>query len=163
MLVITAGCAGGQAVTPEAVAQAKRLWTQANIRDYDLDWSVRGPNNAHYAVTVRGGEVRKIESIQRDGGKVELHPGDPYFFGVDGLFHTIDDELALRKTDHPFGQPKGTRVAMRFLPDARLGLSALVPSRCDGHAAECRDRGQHADAHPAGLEVRPSHEGRNSQ
>jgi hypothetical protein len=121
MLVITAGCNGGQDVTPEAIAQSRRLWTQAKIRDYDLDWNVRGPNNAHYSVTVRGGEVRKIESIQRDGGKVELHPGDPQFYGVDGLFHTIDDELALRKSDQPFGQPKGTKVVMRFLPDAKLG------------------------------------------
>ena len=121
MMVITAGCAGGQEVTPEAVAQARRLWTQANIRDYDLDWSVRGPNNAHYSVTVRDGGVRKIESVQRDGSKVELHPGDSQFYSVDGLFHTIDDELALRKTDQPFGQPKGTKVVMRFLPDAKLG------------------------------------------
>ncbi len=121
MLLISVGCAADQPVTPDAVAEAKRLWTQANIRDYVLDWNVRGPNNAHYSVTVRGGEVRKIESILRDGGRVELHPGDPQFYGVDGLFHTIDDELALANTDHPFGQPTGTRVAMRFLPDAKLG------------------------------------------
>jgi Family of unknown function (DUF6174) len=121
MLAIAAGCGGGQEVTPEAVDQARRLWAQANIRDYDLDWSVRGPNNAHYFVTVRDGEVRKIESISRDGTKVELHPGDPQFYSVNGLFHTVEDELALVKTDHPFGQPEGTRIAMRFSPDAKLG------------------------------------------
>ena len=121
MLIISAGCAGGQEVTPDLVTQAKRLWAQAKIGDYDLDWNVRGPNNARYFVTVRGGEVRKIESISRDGGKVELHPGDPRFFSVDGLFHTIDDELALRNSDKPFGQPKGTRVVMRFSPDDKLG------------------------------------------
>ncbi len=121
MLLIAGGCAGGQNVTPESVAEAKRVWTQAGIRDYDLDWSVRGPNNAHYSVTVRGGEVRKLESVQRDGRKVELHSADAQTFGVDGLFRTINDELALIQTDRPFDQPKGTRVVMRFQPDARLG------------------------------------------
>lgn len=121
MLVISVGCAGGQEVTPEALAQAKRLWTQANIRDYDLDWNVRGRNNAQYTITVRDGEVRRIEAIQRDGSKVELRSGDARAFGVDGIFRTINDELALIKSDHPFDQPKGTRVAMRFLPDEKLG------------------------------------------
>ncbi len=121
MLLIAGGFAGGQNVTPESVAEAKRVWTQAGIRDYDLDWSVRGPNNAHYSVTVRGGEVRKLESVQRDGRKVELHSADAQTFGVDGLFRTINDELALIQTDRPFDQPKGTRVVMRFQPDAKLG------------------------------------------
>src|SRR3954466_1196379 len=86
LLVFTIGCAGGQDVTPEAVEPARRLWTQANIRDYDLDWSVRGPNNAHYFVTVRGGQVRKVEAVDRNGGKNELHPAETRFYSVDGLF-----------------------------------------------------------------------------
>jgi len=117
----TLGCAGGQEVNPQAVDAARRLWTQAGIRDYQLEWSVTGPNNAHYFVSVRDGEVRKIESVQPDGSRFELHPGEPRFFGVQGLFLTIADELALLKTDRPFGQPKGTKVVMRFEPDSRLG------------------------------------------
>ena len=121
MLIITVGCAGGEDVTPEAIAQSRRLWTQANIRDYDLDLSIRGRNNAHYLVTVRGGEVRKIEMFQRDDSKVDLRSPKPESFNVDGLIRTIDEELALAKSDRPFGQPKGTRVVMRFQPDAKLG------------------------------------------
>ena len=121
MLIMTAGCAGGEDVTPEAIAQSRRLWTQAHIQDYDLDWSIRGPNNAHYFVTVRGDEVRKIEMFQPDGSQVELHSAKPQSFSVDGLLRTIDDELALTKSDRPFGQPKGTKVVMRFQPDAKLG------------------------------------------
>jgi len=116
-----AGCDGGQAVTPEAIDQAKRLWSLAGVRDYELDWSVTGPNNAHYVVTVQAGEVREVDAIQPDGRRVELHPGSPRFFGVDGLFVTISDELAQLKTDKPFGQPTGTKVVMRFRPDAKLG------------------------------------------
>ena len=40
---------------------------------------------------------------------------------MDGLFLTIADELASLKTDNPFGQPKGTKVVMRFKPDPKLG------------------------------------------
>jgi hypothetical protein len=121
LLLFTLGCAGGQAVTPEAVEQARRLWMQAQIRDYDLDWTVRGPNNAHYFVTVRDGQVRRVEAVDRHGGKNELHPAETRFYGVDGLFLTIKDELALCKTNSPFGQPEGTKVVMRFQPDAQLG------------------------------------------
>src|SRR5262249_37670941 len=119
--IATIGCAGGQEVTPQGGEPARRLWAQANITDYDLDWTARGPNNAHYFVTVRGGQARKIEAVDRSGGKHELHPAEPRFYSVDGLFLTISDELALIKTDRPFGQPKGTRVAMRFEPDSTLG------------------------------------------
>ncbi len=117
----TVGCDGGQAATPEAIDHAKHLWSSAGIRDYELDWSVTGPNNAHYIVSVQGGEVRRIEAIEPDGRRIELHSGAPRSFGVDGLFVTIADELAQLKTEKPFGQPKGTKVVMRFSPDAKLG------------------------------------------
>jgi len=121
ILVSTLGCAGGQAVNPETVDAAKRLWTQAGIRDYQLEWSVTGPNNAHYFVTVQNGEVRKIESIQPDGARKVARSGEPRYFSVDGLFLTIAEELALLKTDRPFGQPKGNKVVMRFEPDSTRG------------------------------------------
>jgi hypothetical protein len=117
-----AGCGGGQEATPGAVQAARQLWSRAGIKDYDLDWTVRGPNNAHYFVTVRDGEVRQIESFRPDGSKVPLRSGDAGMFGVDGLFRTIDEELAVcSKAERPFGQPKGTKVVMRFQPDAKLG------------------------------------------
>jgi hypothetical protein len=115
------GCAGGQEVNPEAIAEARRLWAQAGIRDYHLEWSVTGPRNSHYFVSVRDGEVRKVESIQPDGSRKELHPGEPRYFGVDGLLLTIADELALLKTDRPFGQADGSKVVMRFEPDRERG------------------------------------------
>jgi hypothetical protein len=122
LLIAAAGCGGGREVTPESVQAARQLWNRAGIRDYDLDWSVSGRNNAHYLVTVRGGEVRKIESIQADGRKVALRPAEAEMYGVDGLFRTIDEELAVcSKAERPFDQPKGTKVVMRFKPDDKLG------------------------------------------
>ena len=77
--------------------------------------------SVHYFVTVRDREVRKVESIATDGRRFEVHPNDLRFYGVDGLFTTIADELEQLKTDRPFGQPKGAKVVMRFTPDPRLG------------------------------------------
>jgi hypothetical protein len=121
LLVAASGC-GGQEVTPEAVRTAKQLWTRAGIRDYDLDWSVTGPNNAHYLVAVRDSAVSQIELIRPDGARSVVHPAETRMYGVDGLFRTLDEELAVcSKAERPFGQPKGTRVVMRFQPDAKLG------------------------------------------
>jgi hypothetical protein len=121
VLAVIAGCSGGVPVTPESIAAARKVWTEAGIRDYDLEWTNSGTNQAHYYVTVRGGTVRKVESVAPDGRRFELHPGEPRFFGVDGLFLTMADELAQLNTDRPFGQPKGTRVVMRFTRDPKLG------------------------------------------
>jgi hypothetical protein len=114
------GCSGGQEVTSENVEAAQRLWTKAGIRDYDLEYT-SGPYNDHFLVTVHDGAVRKVESIQPGGGRVELHPGAPRFYSVDGLFLTITNELAQLKTDTPFGKPRGTKVVMKFQTDPELG------------------------------------------
>jgi hypothetical protein len=121
ILGTTIGCAGGQEVTAEAITQSKQVWKTAGIRDYDLDWTVTGAQNNHYYVTVRGGDVQKVESAQTDGRRFELHPSETRFYSVDGLFLTIADELAQLKTDLPFGQPQGTKIVMRFKPDKKLG------------------------------------------
>jgi hypothetical protein len=117
------GCSGGQNVTPEAIDQAKRLWKETGIRDYELElnWTTNGQNHSHYLVVVKDGEVRQIESVLADGRRIELHAGMPRYYGVDGLFLTMADELALLKTDRPFGQPPGTKVVMRFKADPKMG------------------------------------------
>jgi hypothetical protein len=121
IVVSVSGCAGGQAVTPEAIAQAKQLWAKADIRDYDLEWTVAGTQSNHYYVTVHGSEVRKVESIQPDGRRILLTPHDTRYFSVDGLFLTMADYLALLKKDEGSDQPNGTQVVMRFKPDPKLG------------------------------------------
>jgi hypothetical protein len=115
------GCAGGQEVTPEAIAHAKEVWTRSGIRDYDLEWAVTGAQNNHFHVRVQAGEVRRVESVQHDGQRSALKPADTRYYSVDGLFLTIANELAQLKTDHPFDQPKGTKVVMRFKPHPSLG------------------------------------------
>ena len=63
----TLGCGGGQPVTAETLEAARTLWKQAGITDYELEWTVTGPNNAHYFVTVEDSKVRKLELIQPNG------------------------------------------------------------------------------------------------
>ncbi|MFO0889436.1 MAG: DUF6174 domain-containing protein [Isosphaeraceae bacterium] len=115
------GCSGGEAVTPEALARAKATWGRAGLKDYDLEWTSSGIATGHYSVVVRGGSVRKVQSVAPDGRLFELHPAEPRFYGVDGLFTTIADELAQLKQPLPFGQPAGTKVVMRFTTDRELG------------------------------------------
>jgi hypothetical protein len=108
-------------VTQQSLAAAKAKWVAVGVHDYDLEWTAIGANRAHYYVTVRGGQVRKVESIAPDGKRYEVHPAETRFYGVDGLFVTIADEMAQLQTDKPFGQAKGTKVVMRFTPDRTLG------------------------------------------
>jgi hypothetical protein len=121
VLLALAGCAGGEGVTTRSIAEARRRWEQAAIRDYDLEWTSSGASRAHYVVTVRGGQVRSIESILPDGKRLAVHPAEPRFYGVEGLFMIIGDELAQLRTNTPFGQPKGTKAVLRFSPDPALG------------------------------------------
>ncbi len=120
ILASSFGCAGGREVTPEALNSAKDLWARAAIRDYELEWTTSGMNSARYLATVHGGLVHKVESIQPDGGRIPV-TGEARYYGVDGLFLTIASELAQLNSENPFGQPKGTKVVMRFEPDPKLG------------------------------------------
>ena len=118
---MVSGCARGEAPTLDSLKQARALWAKAGVRNYDLEWTVSGAQTNHYYVTVRDGDVRKVESIRPDKKRLALKPADTRFYSVDGLFLTIADELAQLKSDHPFDQPKGTTVVMRFKPDEKLG------------------------------------------
>lgn len=120
-LLAAAGCGGGEEVTADSLGKARRLWERAGIRDYDLEWASSGIGNAHYHVAVRGGRVRSIQSVQPDGRLHDAHPAEPKFYGVEGLFTTMADELAQLRTAAPFGQPKGTKAILRFTPDPKLG------------------------------------------
>jgi len=77
------GCSGGQEVTALGIKAARELWSKAGIRDYDLEYTT-GPANGHFLVTVRDGEVKKVEAIQPGGARFELHPGAPRYYSVDG-------------------------------------------------------------------------------
>ena len=126
-LPLLAGCGGeGEPVTTRSLARARRAWDQAKPRDYDLEWSSSGARRGSYRVFVREGQVRAIymSNFDRKEGRERetvARPGEPRYFGVEGLFETIAEELAMAQSDGPFGQPRGTRVVLRFSADPRFG------------------------------------------
>jgi hypothetical protein len=126
-LFALAGCAGGgEEVTTRSLRAASRTWDQAKVRDYDLEWTSSGARAGHYRVFVRGGRVQAVYMVvlDRKTGRekeLEAHTAAPRFFGVDGLFQTMEEELDQAQADTPFGQPKGTQVVLRFTPDPQLG------------------------------------------
>ncbi len=120
-LLTLAGCGGGEDVTTRSLREARQLWNRANIQDYNLEWTVSGPRQGHYLVYVRGGRVEAVQSILPDGRTIEAHPGDPRYYSVDGLFRTIEEELDQAEDPHPFGQPEGADVLLKFTTDPKLG------------------------------------------
>jgi hypothetical protein len=116
-----AGCAGGEDVTTQSIRAARARWDRAKFRNYDLEWTSSGLSNAHYVVSVRDGRVTLIESLASSGRRGVVKPAEPEFYGVDGLFTIMDDELAQLDQPTPFGHPKGTKAVLRFSPDPKLG------------------------------------------
>lgn len=123
LLIALAGCGGngGEEVTSRSLARARRQWEQAKIRDYNIEWTTSGARSNRYRVYVRNDEVRSVRMVQPDGSEVEGRSAQPRFFGVDGLFRVMEEELEQAQAENPFGQPKGTRVVLRFQPDPKLG------------------------------------------
>lgn len=121
LLIALAGCAGGEDVTPRTLARARQLWERAGVDDYNLEWTSSGAREGHYLVYVRGGRVAAIRSVQPDGRQVEARPGDPSYYGVEGLFRILREEADQLLEDRPFNQPKGTRILLKFTPDPELG------------------------------------------
>ena len=122
LLLLAAGCAGGVDVTSENLKAAKALWQKANIRDYELEWTSSGPTNARYIATVRDGKVAAVEGVAPDGRRYTVKTAEPRYYGVDGLFLVIADELAQLELDAPFGRPKGSRAVLKLTTDPEYGF-----------------------------------------
>ena len=121
-LLVLAGCARGERVTHESLRAAKQRWEKARVDDYNLEWTNTGPGNPRYRVSVRGGKVRTVLVVGPDGKTHETTTHEPRYFGVEGLFLTIADDVAQLQTDRPFGLPKGASAVLRFTPDPKFGF-----------------------------------------
>ena len=125
-----AGCGGGIDVNTRSLGKARSLWESAKIPDYDLEWTTSGERDGHYLVYVREGKVQAIDAYVPDlkarlVRQIRVKPGDPSYYGVDGLFKIMKEELAQLEDASPFGRPKGTQVILRFTPDTTLGFPKL--------------------------------------
>ncbi len=122
LLVFAFSCAGGENVTPASLKAAKDRWDKANLRDYEVEWTSSVPTHTRYVVTVRDGKVTSVEGIALDGRRYKAKPVDLSYYGVNGLFLIIADDLAQLDTNTPFGLPKGSRAVMKFTPDLEYGF-----------------------------------------
>jgi hypothetical protein len=127
-LGLVAGCADGEDVTVRSLANARRAWDSAGVRDYDLEWTSTGAAEGHYRVAVRGGEVRSVLQIVRTGPsgaarEIAARPADPGYYGVEGLFRVLDEDRAQAASDAAVRTPRGAGGAdpLRFRTDPRLG------------------------------------------
>jgi hypothetical protein len=126
VLLPVSGCGGGIDVNTRSLGKARSLWESAKIADYDLEWTTSGERDGHYLVYVREGKVQAIDAFipdlkARQVRQIRVKPGDPSYYGVDGLFTIMKEELAQLEDTTPFGRPKGTRVVLQFTPDVTLG------------------------------------------
>ena len=150
LLLALVGCGdAGVPVNTRTLQAAARRWREANIGDYDLEWASGGNRVGRYKVNVRGGKVRRILSVLNDGREVEAKPGDMSFYGVEGLFRVVEEELDQATADAPFDQPKGTKVVLRFTPDPKLGYPRSY--RRDVYGAHLRLRQNHNFADGGGF------------
>lgn len=115
------GCAEGEGVNPRTIARALRLWNQAKLSRYDLEWTVSGARQGHYLVRVRNGSVQSVASIGPDGQKTPLHPRDLSYYSVEGLLHALEEESDQELQSQPFGLPAGTVASLRVEIDPSLG------------------------------------------
>lgn len=117
-----AGCAGGENVTSATLKAAKTRWENANVRDYVIEWTSSGPTNARYIATVHDRKVVTVEGVAPDGRRYPVKPAEPRYYGVDGLFLVIADELAQLDLGTPFGRPKGSKAVLKFTTDPEYGF-----------------------------------------
>ncbi len=115
------GCAGGEAVTPQALEHARAQWNKAGPRNYDLEWTSTGPRNNRFAVSVRAGRVQSVEGVAPDGRRFPTRAVETKYYSVDGLFQIIADDLAELDQPTPFNLPRGTKAVLRFSPDPQYG------------------------------------------
>jgi hypothetical protein len=119
-LLALAGC-GGEVVTDQSLQKARQRWDENGVRDYELEWTNSGPGSPHYRVTVHGGKVEKVVNVLPNGSTTPTRTNEPRYFGVEGLFVTIADDLAQLQTETPFGLPKSARAVLRFTLDSKYG------------------------------------------
>ena len=103
-------------VTAQRLEAARQKWHQARINNYEMEVEVSGSQNGVYQITVRDGD---FQSMTRDGRQANPHEGE--YWTVDGLFHTISEELQL--PDRTVGGPhaSGARRTLQASFDHHAG------------------------------------------
>ena len=145
VIAAISGC-GGEPATPQSIKAARALWDKERIRNYDFEWECSGLSRSHYFVAVRDGQVRSVEVIAPDGKRYPAKPADTTLYSVNGLFTTVDEELAQPRNRHPLRSAQGNRSRPPFHDRSKVWLLENLPTRRNGlpPGAENRRRSLHA-------------------
>jgi hypothetical protein len=108
-----------QQLTPEQLADARRVWEESGPADYRLDYSIKREVNPdlagtvpeNYSVEVRG---KKMIAVTTPEGRL-LKPGDVEFDTMDSLFAAIGRQLSADS------EPNRPRAFVKATFDGRDG------------------------------------------
>ena len=100
----------GEALTREALENARRNWRERGPANYSLAVRVSGVQQGEHAILVEGGEVREMTT-----GGAPVREGARRYWSVDGMFEFLDEEL--RRAERA---PEG-EVVLQAAFDEELG------------------------------------------
>lgn len=105
ILLLIGGCARLSDLTPEALRAAQTQWEKSGPASYHMVVETSGDHmdTSKYEVTVRAKAVVKLE---RNGSPLQPEAGGNSYT-VEGLFHTLDQEIDLKGKPQLLGAPPG--------------------------------------------------------
>ncbi len=110
-------------LTTAALISAKSLWAQAGLRDYSMNITVGGRENARHQIVVANG---KVSQMQTDSIEAPKRVWD--FWTVDGLFTVLEEEVVnAQSPQRAFGvtDPKDVFLDASFDPVTGVPLHYL--------------------------------------
>jgi hypothetical protein len=123
------------------LVEAQRMWHDAGPGSYDLVVRVTGPQEATYAVEVRGGEV--LRATRNDYPLTQRRTFDTWT--VPGMFATIEEDIKnMEKVAEGTAEPQTPHVTVRGAFDPQYGYPAWY------HRIESTEQQQGSWAHRIG-------------
>lgn len=105
LLLLLFGCSRISELTPEALQSAQAQWEKSGHASYRMVVETSGDHmdTSKYEVVVRAKSVVKLE---RNGSPLQPEAGGNSYT-VEGLFHTLDQEIDLKGKPQLLGAPPG--------------------------------------------------------
>jgi hypothetical protein len=105
ILLLLTGCSRLPELTPDSLHAAQLQWEKSGPPNYRMVVETSGDRmeTSKYAITVKAKEIVKLE---RNGSPLQPEAGGSSY-SVEGLFHTLDQEIDLAGKPQKLGAPPG--------------------------------------------------------
>jgi len=105
LLLLLCGCSRLSELTPEALHAAQAQWEKSGPASYRMVVETSGDHmdTSKYEVMVR---AKSVVTLERNGSSLEPEAGGNSYT-VEGLFHTLDQEIDLKGKPQLLGAPPG--------------------------------------------------------